>query len=777
MPRSRRRLAAATALLLAVASGATAASALPPAGSLVGLTLAEAIGLLQRDGLPVVFSSAVVTPAMRVREAPAQTEPRAILDELLAPHGLGVAVGPRGRLVVVRAAARAAPAPPAVSPRVAAEILVTASAAESRHGEPVAVTDLPMVAAESDLPHPGNDPLRGVGLLPGASGGASSAQLSVRGGRSDGVLVLLDGLELLGPYHLQEFDSALGVVSTASLERVELIADPVPVEYGDRLGGVVDMRTRTPDRPLTFSLELGSLFAEATAAGSYVGDRGRYLVTARSGNYRLALEAAGREDDPRFWDLFGKADHELRPGQSLQLRLLFAGDDFDVDAAAVGGGTYRSRWRSSQAWLGHVGGIGDAGLVESTVWGGGVERTRFARDAAQDATRFDLDDDRLLEFTGGKSVSRWSPPDERWSLEGGAEWRHFRSATRYRAARLGPAGGLPGAPPEPVASRFAGDFDFEQAAAFASARGKAGRGLTVEAGLRWEHTGLTDESHVSPRVHLAWAPDRAGMARAAWGWYYQSQRPYELQVEDGATAFWPAERSTQGSLSYERRLGSGASWRLGAWERRESRPRPRFESLFDAAVLYPEIAPGRVRLAPSDGRARGLELSYRAAPRPRLDWTAAYTWSAVEDRLDGRWLPRASDEPHALELQAHLRLSRRWTLSGAWLYHTGWPTTRVEAVLVDDGAGGSRPSPALGPIRGERLPDYHRLDLRLGGAWDLRGGRLGGYLDLQNVYDRDNVRGFEAFRLDLADEGAPRVLATPVSWGGFQPSFGVRWTF
>lgn len=785
MARHARLTIPLAALLLATVAGAVApalaASAATtdahPGDRFVGMPLAAALQVLQREGVAVVFSTAVVLPSMVVRTAPRASTPRAMLDELLRPHGLAASRGPRGRLVVVRAApppAELEPRPPA-PPVIAAEIEVTAPV-ESAHGEPIAAAVLDPVPPESDVPHTGNDVFRAVGLLPGAATSESSAQLSVRGGRRDDVMVVLDGLELLAPYHLQEFDGALGIVPAISLEHVELIADPVPVEYGDRLGGVVDMRTRTPQTPLHVSLGVGSLFAEASAGGAFAGDRGRWLAAARGGNYRLALEAGGRHEDPRYWDLFGKTDYALRPGQDVQLRLLLASDDFEVDGVNVGGGSYRSRWGNSYLWASHVGALGAQGLAESVAWVSLLERDRFAEQARQGSTQFDLDDERTSVFAGGKSTWRWAPPAARWSLDGGAEWRQIDSAIDYRADRVDLAPDLPGTTPVEGHTRFSHDFEFEQVAVFASGRVRAGHGLTMEGGLRWDHTGLTDEGHTSPRLHLAWSPDDATVVRAGWGWYYQSQRPYELQVEDGQTQVLPSERAAQKMLSYERRLAGGASWRAGAYEREEGSPRERFESLFDTAVIYPELSPGRVRLDPDVARARGLELLYRAAPRPRLDWSAAYTLAVVEDRINGRWVPRATDETHAVELLARLQLPHHFTLSAVWLYHTGWPTTEVSARVVRDELGNTRVEPMLGPIRGDRLPEYHRLDLRLGRGWNWRGGQLSAFLDLQNVYARHNVRGYEEFRFGLDAGGEGEVFADSVSWGGFLPSFGLRWS-
>src|SRR6185503_14686744 len=203
------------------------------------------------------------------------------------------------------------------------------------------------------------------------------------------------------------------------------------------------------------------------------------------------------------WDVFGKADYALRPGHDLQLRALFAGDDFDVDPVTVGGGTYRSRWGNSYLWLSHVGALGAQGLAESVAWLSLLERSRFAAGARQGATRFDLDDDRTSVFAGGKSTWRWAPPAARWSLDGGVEWRQIDTVIDYRADRVDLEPLLSG---EPVrgSSRFDDDFEFEQAAAFASGRLRAGRDLTFEGGLRVDHYGPNDESHTSPRAHLAW---------------------------------------------------------------------------------------------------------------------------------------------------------------------------------------------------------------------------------------------------------------------------------
>ena len=63
----------------------------------------------------------------------------------------------------------------------------------------------------------------------------------------------------------------------------------------------------------------------------------------------------------------------------------------------------------------------------------------------------------------------------------------------------------------------------------------------------------------------------------------------------------------------------------------------------------------------------------------------------------------------------------------------------------------------------------------MGRSWSLSRGRLSAYVDLQNLYDRDNVRGFTDFAFELDPQGRFAVRSEALSWGGLLPSFGIRW--
>jgi hypothetical protein len=92
-----------------------------------------------------------------------------------------------------------------------------------------------------------------------------------------------------------------------------------------------------------------------------------------------------------------------------------------------------------------------------------------------------------------------------------------------------------------------------------------------------------------------------------------------------------------------------------------------------------------------------------------------------------------------------------------------------EAVLLQD----VHYVPVLGPINSLRLAAYHRLDLRASRTWRTRWGRLDAFVDVQNVYDRQNVAGYD-WELD-EDTGELNRAAEP--WAGILPTIGIHIEF
>jgi outer membrane receptor for ferrienterochelin and colicin len=328
-----------------------------------------------------------------------------------------------------------------------------------------------------------------------------------------------------------------------------------------------------------------------------------------------------------------------------------------------------------------------------------------------------------------------------------------------------------------------GSFESDHVGVWLSDRWRIGPRFVVEAGARWDRVSLTDEDHVSPRINGLWEIGDGWRGRFAWGLFHQTQRPNELQVEDGEVEFFPAERAEHRILGLERSwAGAAARWelRLEAYQRVTDDPRPRYENIFQNFVLNPETANDRFRIAPESAEARGAEIFLARRGSGAFDWWVNYTFSESEDRIDGRNVPRATDQTHALNASLSWRPSPRWSFNAVWIFHSGWPTTPLSAALGIDEDGQPIAVPVVGELRSANLDDYHRLDVRASRRFARRSSVVELFIDIQNVYNRRNAAGVEVDGSNFfVDEttGEAVYVETPEQWLPLVPSFGISWTF
>ena len=649
--------------------------------------------------------------------------------------------------------------------------------------EPVAVVNLGREEIQ-ELPHFGDDLYRAIAVLPGTSAKDFSARFSVRGGLHDDVLVRLDGLELFEPFHLKDFDGIFNVIDPAIIGGVDLTPGSYAAEHGDRMGGVLEMWTRRPSERQT---SLGISFANAWAgsSGTFGDGRGRWLASARRGYLDLLMSFVGEEqgkdssDDwsPRYWDLFGKIERDLTPSQSIGLRALLADDALIIDQRE-GAETTDARTGFGNFNLGfdHQAFLGQRTLVRTILSAARVDRDRSVR-WQEHQELVAMDDDRQLDLLGLRQ--EWSSSLSngnflKWGFEARSlevEYDYFNEIVDENYIDD------PRFPPPVRVTEFADRFEGEQYAAWVADRLRLGKRLTVELGARYDEQTVTGDSQVSPRLNLVQDLGGAGLVRAGWGRFHQSQRLHELAVEHGETRFHPAQCADQVTLGYERELPGDHRLRVDAYRREVSDPLPRYETLFNTFSPMPQFEPDLIRIAADEVLAEGVELHLRAPSRPRLDWWLSYTLSSIEDRVDGSWRPRSIDQTHALAANLNYRPSRKWNLSWVWLFHTGWPTTRVAAELVEQADGSWREVHTIGPFYGERLADYHRLDLRASRTTTVGRGRLTMFIDVQNLYDQENPRGLEIDESIWVGQPDGRLLADfeQEAWFGIMPSFGISW--
>lgn len=851
-PIHARPLSRATVRLVAVTLGLLACGGLLLADrhfdvKFEGLSLVEALELLRNDGLRIVYSSELVHGDMVVAVQPRGTWPGEILDELLAPHGLGAEKGPGGVLLVVKAPARgivagvvqnARDSRPLAGARV--KIPQAESAAETSADGRFHVSAVPVGARTVKVTLPGyfparvervvvranrvtelrirlepivelseevvvraadaarseperrdrfdhdeirapaasaHDALSPISRLPGVAGSDEPARFHVRGGSDDELLILLDGLELYEAYHLQDRRGLLSIIDSRTVATTDFLGGAFPAEYGNRMSGVVDIQSITPAGSSGAAIGLSTDDAHLSTQATFADGRGHWLGAARRGYPDGVLDALGAEEtyDPRYYDAFGKVVYETDEQSTVALNLLTAHDDLEGYAHAVLGAgkipaEFRSKYRSNYAWL-----------TLSRLWRPNLHSATFLsfgdlyheRDGASPGGG--IEDERTTGIVGFKQD--WTLETGRHLLKWGLDYKHLRADYRYESTDdEQPSGNYP-------PFLFVTDLDTRirgnDLGVYLSDRIRLASRSSVELGVRWDEESYTrsGSGELSPRVNLLHRLGPSSALRAGWGYHLQPQRINELQVEDGVAEFFPAQRSEHRLLGFEHTFRNGPDLRVTAYQKEISDPRPRFENLFNPLALFPEASADRVRIDASRARAHGFEIALRGPTERRLFWSAGYTLAYAEDMVDDIWVPRSWDQRHTVVWELAYRPSRNWVLAALGTHHTGRPTTPVTVKPTGRPDGSLVITPLLDQRNGDRLPSYHRLDLRTSRSLFVSDTELRFYVDVANVLDSDNSCCIERFDLVPGEDGT--VGADPVVRDGLGRllSAGFVWRF
>ena len=780
MTQARLLAVAVLSLTPILSASSVAAQDSPSAVSVTGRVLDEA----ER---PVASANVVVSPG----GATAVTGTSGTFGVRLAPGSYEFVASlegyePAGTELVVEAGREAEVVLTLVSARqFLAEIDVTASYAIDRD-EPISTAAL-TTEEILRLPHFANDLMRAVAAVPGIASSEASAQFNLRGGLFRDTAIRIDGLEIFEPYHLRDFGGGgiFSIIDPKVVGSLDLIPGGFPAEYGDKMAGVLDM---TMSRPATdLGVRLGVSLAGVWGAGSGAfgdEDDSRWQVSGRRGYLDLILALAGEDEEersgsgPQYWDLISKIEHPLSPSNLITASVLTSDDSLEEAEAETDDFGFPEResidsnYGNSYLWLTHQGLLSSRLFVNSAVSAGRVDRDRRATEEVFGLSA-NIRDVRRMDVFGIRQD--WNAQvSDRHYFKWGAEARSYDVDYDYANDFA-----IEGTIGSGSLTRFASGFSGEHYSLYAADRFRLGPSLVLEVGGRYDRQTLTDEDQVSPRVNLVYDLGRGGTLRTAWGHYYQSQRPNELQVEDGETSFFPAEKAETVLVGWERNFGS-LNLRLDAYNRDVGEPRPYYDNVFERTAPNPEATRDRIRVVPESAAARGIEAFLSRRGGRKLDWWGSYVWSEVTDRVGGRDVPRSYDQTHAVSLGGTYRLSPKWSLSSRFHYHTGWPTTSVSGRLATDSSGALAIEAVLDPRNAQRLDDYHRLDVRASRFVELPGGRrLEIFIDMQNLYDRQNLAGYvvDERSFTVLPSGDVGYVPNEEKWLGVLPSFGVELSF
>ncbi|MBC7896908.1 MAG: TonB-dependent receptor [Cytophagaceae bacterium] len=649
----------------------------------------------------------------------------------------------------------------------------------------------------------GEDLFRAINRLPGLSSGDYGAQFSIRGGRHDETLILLDGLEIYEPFHLKDFnEGALSIIDVETIDGVELLAGGFPAHFGDKRSGVMRITSRTPREDGTH-VRLGASLtnAHAMAEGSFAGRRGSWLVSGRRGFVDFLLGMINKKETkaPTYYDAFGTLRYKLAANHSVALNVLTASDryKFGIDGTTGFNDTIRTResanngYGNSYAWLTLRSLLGSHVSVTTLVSAGKVDATREGdeRHVLRPIELYSVNGHRDFTLRGVKQDFSYQASD-RMALDWGFDLRSLRAdfdwTNRVTQNPDDPTPDTLGFYPR-ITTRSK-QTSGTTLGAYISDRLHVAGPLTLEAGLRYDRATYTGDRDWSPRLHGLVQLSPRNTLRAGWGQYRQRQGVADENAFDRLNRYFPSEVSRQWTLGFEHQYVAGGSFRVEVYDKAGSRLRPILRNWKSGLNMFPESSEDRILVYPESNTSRGLELYHERSLGRRLNLRAGYALASVEERLrrvdnvnDPLKLVFDSthaapqDQRHALNLDVSYRPATNWTLSGALTYHSGWPFTEEIGVPVRRRNGTMDLTVRPDTLWGKRLPAYQRVDVRLTRRRSTANGEFRFFIEAINLMNRENVLGYDVFRVRDAS-GALRLERDVETWFSILPLIGVHWS-
>jgi outer membrane receptor protein involved in Fe transport len=758
----------------------SAGFALAATGAWQGRSVVELLQSMAEQGHRIIYSSDVVTDDLLIFDEPDLDDPVSGLASVLEAHELDLSEGPGGTWLI-----RERPEPniaDATEPeRFEAslpEIIVTSSLHRLEYSQSGTQTYLDRELS-TRIPAAAEEAVRITTRLPGTASGGISSRSHVRGGEANEVLFLLDGLRLYEPFHLKDFQSVATIINSNAIDGIDFFSGAYPAKYGDRMSGVMNISLRTSQEDAETELALSFFNTSALSIGKFGGnEQGDWLFAARRGNLDLIADVIDPEfGSPDYQDYLLHAGWEFHRRAKLSVNILASRDKLtlnDLDR----GESANARYENEVLWLKWDADWNDV-LRSTTI----LSRSSIVNRRAGTLDLPDIVNGSILdsrEFDSFGLRQDWVfAPRRNWMLSFGIDGKHQDARYDFASTKIvaEPFDAILDNRPLDIRNIIA-EPEGARYGAYVEYRWQPHPSLTVDAGIRWDiqsYTTAADDEQSSPRLAVLYKPNPQTEIRVGWGQFSQAQEINELQASDGIDEFFPAQRAEHVVANLQRRFGKDLSMEVSYYRKSFRAVRPRYENAFNVLTLLPEIQFDRYRIDPESAEAHGAELRVAKGDGGQsLFWWLGYAWSEVRDRTTDNEIPRSWDQTHAVKAGVSWRWGS-WDLSAAGEVHTGWPKTELIAQEVPNPDGTHSLVLTATPANSRRYSAFHTLDMRVSRDFALRRGELTAFLEVSNLYDRDNPCCTE-YSIGTSDTG-PVLIAREARWLPLIPSLGVVWRF
>lgn len=278
-------------------------------------------------------------------------------------------------------------------------------------------------------------------------------------------------------------------------------------------------------------------------------------------------------------------------------------------------------------------------------------------------------------------------------------------------------------------------FDIQSTIAYVEDVWALGDTLSIRTGVHYLTDDFLDDTQVEPRLRMDLRLGEKWELYAAHGLYSQIPRTEEISPATGNPNLEYIQ-STHSVVGLKQHFGRQWSWQLDMYYKKMEQLPLSLSSNRDPDFLN--------RFSnDASGEAYGIEFLLNKNLTDKL-----YGWVALSLAESKRTNERTGqesefqyDKPVILNVVGNYKLSDSWIFGLKWSLQSG----ALYSPIVSTRPNTNDPSieePVYGELNSERLPFYHRLDLRLEYSRETGFGGFSFYVDVLNAYNSSNVQGY-----------------------------------
>ena len=629
---------------------------------------------------------------------------------------------------------------------------------------------IPVLFGEQDV-------VKTIQLLPGVSANSEGGSgFFVRGGNADQNLILLDEAPVYNASHLLGFFS---VFNSDALKDVKLYKGGIPAQYGGRASSVMDVRMRNGNmKDWDVSGGLGLISSRATLEGPIVKDKGSVMLSGRRTYADIIAKPFLDDSDDLglyFYDLNLKANYKLGEKDRLYVSGYLGRDVLGTETFGFdwGNKTFTGRWNH----------IFNSKLFSNTSfifseYDYGFDIDNGGSDVTLDAGIYDynlkqdynyyLNNKNEISFGWQGIYHKFLPYS--FSFDG-----EVRSTAQERNAV---EGGLYLANKQKVSDKLELNYglrlsSFSNIGAYTEKTFDASGAVKSESSFG-EREFYNNYFKLEPRFAATYLLNSKSSIKLSYNRNAQYMHLLSNSTAGSPTDLWiPSSPLVEPTLADQVAIGYFKNFNDNSYKFSVEAYYKHLENTVDykdgAEIFGNDTIESE--LVFGNGRAYGTEFLLEKT-KGRLTGWLSYTLSKSERQYDeinrGTWFSARQDRTHDISTVGVYEVTPRLSLSASWVYNTGdavtFPTGKyfIDGNLVN----------LYSDRNGDRMPDYHRLDLaatlKLNTKKESNSSELN--LSIYNAYSRLN-----AYSINFDTNEAGVTEATRLALFGMVPS--LTWNF